>query len=140
MRAITPRFIKDLKKNEVLIFGSNEQGRHRKGLALRAIQFGAVYGQGNGHYGQTYAIPARTFVEEGKIITLPLDKIQEYVDNFIIYARSRPDLIFLVTKIGQEIAGLDLMDIAPMFVKAMPLRNVWLPEEFWKYYEENIFI
>lgn len=137
MKRITPIFIKNLKRNEVLVFGSNEEGRHGKGLALYAIQFGAAYGQPEGHYGQTYAIPTRTFVDN-KIETLGLDKISEYVDNFIKYAETRPDRIFLVTKIGMGLAGLNIKQIAPMFKEAIGVVNIHLPIEFWDELEQFI--
>ena len=55
---ITPNHITELKPNEIFVFGSNLQGYHGGGAARLAMnQWGAVWGQGTGLQGQTYAIP-----------------------------------------------------------------------------------
>lgn len=49
--------ITKLEPNQIFVFGSNPQGRHGKGAALWARQnAGAIYGQGEGLQGQSYAI------------------------------------------------------------------------------------
>ena len=54
---VIPNHIKELKENEIFVFGSNRQGRHGKGAALTARnKFGAIYGQSEGLQGQSYAI------------------------------------------------------------------------------------
>jgi hypothetical protein len=56
----------------VFVFGSNLAGRHGKGAALHARQHcGAIYGQGEGLQGRSYAIPTK----DAAIGTLPLDAI-----------------------------------------------------------------
>lgn len=57
MKRISPKWIYKLNENEVFVFGSNIQGFHRGGAAKIAMQWGAVWGQGVGIQGQTYAIP-----------------------------------------------------------------------------------
>lgn len=88
------------------------------------MQFGAVWGQGNGLQGQTYAIPTM-FAHESKI--------EPFVDDFISYAIRNPQLKFFVTRIGCGIAGFKEKQIAPMFqrVKTEKIENVYLPKEFW---------
>ena len=70
---ITPNHITELKPNEIFVFGSNLQGYHGGGAARLAMnQWGAVWGQGTGLQGQTYAIPtmhARS--EQQSIYTTP---------------------------------------------------------------------
>ena len=57
-REFTPAWIKELKENEVFVFGSNLRGAHGGGAARVAVEcFGAVWGQGVGMQGQCYAIP-----------------------------------------------------------------------------------
>ena len=57
-RRYTPERISELKDNEIFVFGSNLAGAHGGGAAWLAFkQFGAVWGEGVGMYGQTYAIP-----------------------------------------------------------------------------------
>lgn len=126
---VTPEKITKLKDNEVFIFGSNKSGRHGKGAAKQAIKWGAIYGQGEGIQGQTYAIPTK----DNNIKTLPIIEIQKYVGNFIEYACKHKDQIFLVTPIGCGLAGYSESDIAPLFKNVLFLTNIHLPENFWKY-------
>lgn len=108
---------------EIFVFGSNEAGRHGKGAALAAVrQHGAVYGQGRGIQGNSYAIPTKDW----QIKTLPLATIAIYVDEFLFYAFRHPELTFNVTRIGCGLAGYQDSDIAPMF-KDAPI-NCNLPE------------
>lgn len=108
------------------MFGSNLAGRHGKGAALYARQHhGAVYGQGEGLQGNSYAIPTK----DAHLRTLSLDEISNYVCYFLEFALTRPDLTFRVTPIGCGLAGYDPKDIAWMF-DLPPPRNVILPEEF----------
>lgn len=101
--------------SEIFVFGSNEAGRHGAGAAKVALQqHGARLGIGCGHQGSSYAIPTKDY----RIQTLPLDKIKEYVDQFIQYAKDNPELQFKVTKIGCGLAGLRDIDVAPMFADA----------------------
>lgn len=114
--------ITHLAPNEVFVFDSNLAGRHGKGAALQAMQFGAVYGFGWGHMGQTYAIPTK----DSQLRTLPIRGIRVHVDTFIAYAIRRDDLTFRLTKIGCGLAGYAEEQIAPLFAHAPP--NVIRPE------------
>jgi hypothetical protein len=49
------------------------------------------------------------------------------VDEFIEFAKSRPDLTFLVTRIGCGIAGFTNEEISPLFEKAHDVENIVLP-------------
>lgn len=120
---ITPRWIENLKENEVFVFGSNLAGMHGGGAARVArLRFGAVMGQGVGMQGQSYAIPTM----QGGV-----DTIRPYVDEFIAYAKQHPDHQFLVTPIGCGIAGFEAEDIAPLFAEAINVKNISLPQSFW---------
>lgn len=121
-RKYTPDHITSLAKNEVFVFGSNLQGSHGGGAAAAAVRyFGAVWGQGVGMQGQSYAIPTM----HGGV-----DLIKPYVDEFIQYAREHSELTFLVTRIGCGIAGFRDEEIAPLFTDALDLANVLLPKTF----------
>lgn len=114
--------ISQLRENEIFVFGSNLQGQHGGGAARAArLHFGAIMGVGIGLQGQSYAIPTM----QGGV-----DTIRPYVDQFIDFARSRPDLTFLVTRIGCGIAGFTDADIAPLFRAALPVANILLPRSF----------
>lgn len=115
----------------IFVFGSNLAGRHGKGAALTAReQFGAVYGQGDGRQGNSYAIPTKGFDLRSR---LSLAEIKPYVDSFIKYANQSNDT-FLVTRIGCGLAGYSDEDIAPMF-RLAPL-NCKLPDG-WRYNENS---
>ena len=113
-----------LTDEPVFVFGSNLAGRHGKGAAKWALENrGAVYGQGWGHWGNSYAIPTK----DEKLRTLPLIEINIYVVDFLDYARIRPDLQFQLTPIGCGLAGYRREDIEPMFEDA-PANVLWPPE------------
>jgi hypothetical protein len=135
-KRIAPDFIKNVGLNEVFVFGSNYGGRHSKGAAKTAMGMGAVYGQADGLMGRTYGIPTKP---NDVRITLPIDKIAVHVEEFIAFAKTRPDLIFLVTEIGCGLAGLKPKDVAPLFKDAITVDNIHLPARFWHklgFYEE----
>ena len=120
---ITNNRIQDLKPDEIFVFGSNLAGAHGGGAALLAYRkWGAVWGQGAGLQGQTYAIPTM----HGGV-----DKIDPYVKDFICFAKQHPEMTFLVTEIGCGIAGFLPEEIAPLFNEAILVGNIYLPERFW---------
>lgn len=120
----TPEFISQLEPDEIFVFGSNLSGKHGGGAALFAYKrFGAVWGEGVGLHGQTYAIPTM----QGGVET-----IEPYVDDFIEFAKQHTEYIFLVTPIGCGIAGFSERDIAPLFKAALDVDNIILPETFVK--------
>lgn len=121
-RAYTPEFINSLKPGEVFVFGSNLGGYHGGGAARVAMnKFGAIWGQGVGLQGQSYAIPTM----QGGV-----DTIKPYVDEFISFAKAHPELRFYVTRIGCGIAGFRDEDIAPLFRDALCQSNIILPRSF----------
>lgn len=121
-RKYSPERIDSLAPRQIFVFGSNEYGHHHGGAARAAYEkFGAVWGKGVGLSGRTYAIPTM----QGGVET-----IRPYVDEFIDYARNRPELTYLVTRIGCGIAGFKDEDIAPLFLGALDLPNVHLPKSF----------
>ena len=123
----TPENIKSLLPNQIFVFGSNLKGIHGAGAAkLAEEKFGAVFGQGVGLQGNSYALPTK----DEYIQTLPLSEIQPYVDELWQFAKSTQTLQFLITKVGCGLAGYSAEDIAPLFYKFIALDNVSLPQEF----------
>lgn len=121
-REFTPDRITELKQNEIFVFGSNLAGAHGGGAARLAYNcFGAVWGQGVGLQGQSYAIPTM----QGGVET-----IKPYADEFIRFAETRSDLKFYVTQIGCGIAGFKIEEIAPLFQAAIEVENIILPQTF----------
>ena len=119
----TPAWVRELSERDIFVFGSNLAGMHGGGAARLAHDcFGAIWGQGVGLQGQSYAIPTM----QGGV-----DTIKPYVDTFIEYAKAHPEKRFLVTRIGCGIAGFKDSEIAPLFNEAVTENNICLPEEFW---------
>ena len=119
--------ITKLPDGHYFVFGSNEAGRHGKGAALCAKQhFGAVYGQGHGEQGNSYAVVTK----DESLRSLPLDEIRENVRIFLQHATNHPHKTFQVTRIGCGLAGYKDEDIAPMF-KGHP-QNIYFLEKGWK--------
>lgn len=111
--------ITQLEPIEVFVFGSNATGQHLGGAAATAHEkFGAVWGEGHGLHGQSYAIDTMSGFET----------IAAEVADFLIFAQAHPQLRFLVTEIGCGIAGYSPEQIAPLF-RGSP-GNVVLPERF----------
>jgi hypothetical protein len=122
----TPNNITDLAPNEIFVFGSNEAGIHGAGAAKLAFKkFGAVWKIGVGHQGRSYAIPTKDY----NIKTLDLVEINDYVTEFLEYAKNNTDFTFLVTEIGCGLAGYKPSDISPMF--SDKTENVIIPEKFY---------
>ena len=121
-REYTPERITELKPNEIFVFGSNLAGSHGGGAARLAYsRFGAIWGQGVGLQGQSYAIPTM----QGGVET-----IKPYVEEFIEFARQHQEFKFLVTRIGCGIAAFTPNEIAPLFNDALDVENVILPKDF----------
>lgn len=101
---------------------ANVAGLHGGGAArLAREKFGAVWGQGVGLQGQSYAIPTM----QGGVET-----VEPYVQDFLRFAAQHPELHFYVTAVGCGIAGFVPSQIAPLFRAALALDNVSLPASF----------
>ena len=71
----TADYVETLASDEVFVFGSNPLGWHGGGAAAMAhMFFGAVWGQGVGLQGQSYAIPT---------VHISFEAIGSYVDHRI---------------------------------------------------------
>lgn len=119
---VTPDFITRLAGNEIFVFGSNARGLHGGGAARQAYEhFGAIWGQGHGLQGKSYAINSMS----------GLDDLAADAEQFCQFAQNHPNLRFFVTPIGCGIAGLHPSEVAPFFEKCRDLANVTLPQSFW---------
>lgn len=99
----------------IFVFGSNLAGRHGSGAAADAYaRWGAVWGEGVGLHGDSYAIPTKDMNME----TMPLLEISNHISDFKLFARTHPGLFFIVTRVGCGLAGYEDADIAPMFTNA----------------------
>lgn len=102
--------------NPIFVFGSNLAGRHGKGAALHAREaWGAVYGQGEGLQGCSYAIPTK----DEDLQTLPLDQIKGYLEEFFDHALNHPENTYLLTPIGTGLAGYKVEEILEL-IRGIP--------------------
>ena len=119
---VTPERVLSLSPNEIFVFGSNASGFHGGGAAALAMHnFGAIWGQGEGLQGQSYAIPTM----EG------LESMKAAVERFTQFATQHSEIRFLVTRVGCGIAGHTVSEVAPLFSGCVSLDNVSLPADFW---------
>ena len=122
----TPENITELKPNEVFVYGANELYRHGAGAAKQALKWGAKHGMA-GLQGQTFGICTKDW----NIETLSLGSIGHNIGRFLAFAKTRPDLTFLVTLIGCGLANLNPKDLIPHWVAWGKIPdNVILPKEF----------
>lgn len=118
-RLVASGRITALAPGEVFVFGSNASGHHGGGAARFAVErFGAVWGQGHGIQGRSYAIDSMS----------GLGALAADAAAFLGYAAGHPELTFLVTEIGCGIAGYRVEQVAPLFAEAPD--NVALPASF----------
>ena len=96
--------IDSLEDNEVFIFGSNIHGFHAGGAAKQAHeQFGAEWGVGEGLTGKTYAFPTL----DANMQKYSVKELESIRDAFYRCVKARPEMKFLLTKVGTGIAGID---------------------------------
>jgi hypothetical protein len=123
----TPEIITELLHNEVFVYGTNNLAQHDGGAAKSSLKWGSIYGDCPiGLCGNTYGIVTTSFNDQP--ITLAF--IQSQIETLYQFAYVRPDLIFLVTKIGCGIAGWSINQIAPLFTSLVTPSNIILPKEF----------
>ena len=122
----------------IFVFGSNPEGRHGAGAAKYArMYFGAVYGQGEGLQGNSYAIPTkdlRVTANHGYKSICP-DRIKDSVRRMYDCAREHPDKRFLVAyrnTYRPSLNGYTGIEMIRIFLDAGPIpENVWFSDE-WK--------
>lgn len=118
-RLVASGRITALAPGEIFVFGSNASGHHGGGAArFAADRFGAVWGEGHGPQGRSYAIDSMS----------GLNALAADAAAFLHYAALHPELTFLVTEIGCGIAGYRVDQVAPLFADAPD--NVALPASF----------
>ena len=144
----TPESIEHLDPNEIFVFGSNKAGHHAGGAAKLALdKFGAIYGQGEGLQGQTYALPTL----DENLQKLSKAELQRSFENFLQVVEENFELDFFLTKVGTGIAGYSIEEVKEVFYKAIknvgctangyggcPPINLFIPKEFGLKNDESI--
>ena len=134
----TPEIISALEEWEVFVFGSNSLGEHFGGAARVAHRnFGAIWGEGEGLFGQSYAFPT---LSRASTVTGPTDKevlqgadLEISFKNFFDTIELYPEKQFLFTKVGTGIAGIPIETIKNLFhqfYKPKKHKNITFPVEF----------
>lgn len=88
--------IAELKKNQIVLVGTNPEGRHGKGFAQMCNQnWGLKYGFSRGYQGQCYAIVTKD-LRIKKHPSIPAEEIKKQIKEFYDFALSMPEKEFLV--------------------------------------------
>lgn len=111
--------IEKLEPNQIFVFGSNTQGRHRKGAALwAAANAGAIYGQAKGRQGQSYAIITKDLTKSSHPSVWWRD-IYQQIKYLYKYASENPELDFLIAyRDAPNLNGYSPQEMASFFVIA----------------------
>lgn len=128
----TPEIISCIGPQEIIVFGSNTEGRHGAGLARQALEWGAEYGNSSGRQGSTYAIVTKDLrvPKSQQSRSIPLKQIEEQIETLCKYAKAHSEQHFLVTKIGCGLGGYSEAEIGKLWVGKDRPGNVRLPQEF----------
>jgi hypothetical protein len=126
-----------LGSDEILVFGSNTEGRHGAGLALVAkLYYGAEYGNPSGLQGKSYALVTKnlthgtcldgyTFNKAGRN-SVPRTIVQKYIKELYKTAIQNPQLNFIVPYIvGKEnLNGYNSEELFHMFISEQVPENI----------------
>ena len=136
----------------IFVFGSNPEGRHGSGSAKVArLQFGAIYGQGEGLQGNSYALPTTELRYKNQVDasdprvtnygrqSLPFDTIVDNIKRMYECARQYPDKKFKIAYRNQPdevtlcgYAGKDLMKMFREACNGNYPDNIYFSEEWAK--------
>jgi hypothetical protein len=103
----TPASIKSIDSKDVIVIG----GMYNKFSIMTQIP----------HNNQIYLIP---------ILYNDIESIRLHVDEFIRYAKENTHTRYLVTNISGT--HLSIQDIATLFEKAVDIKQIYLPNEYWQ--------
>ena len=126
-------------ENTVFVFGSNPEGRHGAGAARVArLKFGAIYGQGEGRQGMSYAIPTKDLrvKEFSGYKSIKPETITQHIRTFYAHAREHPGERFCIAyrnTYERSLNGYTGIEMIRMFLDAGPIPgNVWISEEWYQ--------
>lgn len=126
--------ISKLNKNDFFVFGSNPQGRHGAGSANFALKnFGAIYGQGFGFQGNSYAIATKDLSKKVHP-SISKNDIELQIKNLYLIAKYHPEYNFYIgyTGNGTNLNGYTNQEMANMFSCVEIPDNIIFEEEFAK--------
>ncbi len=126
-------------ENTIFVFGSNPEGRHGAGAAKVAREkFGAVYGQGEGLQGNSYALPTKDLrIKENRgLRSISPEQITENIRKMYEVARQNPNRRFKVAYTNNlnetSLNGYTGAEMIEMFKNAGPIPSNVMFSENWK--------
>ncbi len=129
-----------LKPNQILVFGSNTEGRHGKGSALVArTRHGAIYGQSEGLQGNSYAIITKDLTTRIHPSRTP-EQIIEQIDRLYSFANDNRDKEFFIVYKADS-TNLNFytpLDMAGFFKREVIPINIVFEENFYKLIEDLV--
>lgn len=151
MRKTYSGLIKELLDNQVFVFGANPEGRHGAGAAKVAMAYGAIYGIGRGHMGQTYGLVTKNltpnYIEEPSGIIYikagerSVSKVQIVINisHLYLYASKHSELEFLIgytVSNTPNLNGYTTEEMAEMFGILPIPDNIVFNDEFYELVNE----
>lgn len=112
------------RPNVIFVFGSNPEGRHGLGAAKTAVErFGAIYGQGEGMQGHSYALPTKDLRVKANYgyRSIPPEQIVANIGKLYATARQFPNMRFCVAYTNttkRSLNGYTGVEMAKMFIAA----------------------
>lgn len=117
MKTYLYKISKQIVGDNILVFGSNTQGKHGKGTAkLALLEFGARYGQAMGLQGHSYGIVTKDLTKSTHP-SVSRESIIEQINNLYDFAIERPEWDFFVpyTGVGENLNFYTPKQMAEMF-------------------------
>ena len=142
-------FITKLEPNQIIVFGSNPEGRHGSGVAKIALnKFGAVYGEGRGipvRGGKSYALVTKNltsgFYEEssGMIYkkcgfrSVSEEMIKKNISELYDCAfwNSEKEFLIAYKADGKNLNGYNSVEMAKMFMSEKIPKNIVFEDKFY---------
>lgn len=124
----------ELRENQILVFGSNTEGRHGKGVALIAKEkYGAVYGQARGLQGKSYAIITKDLTKTSHPSRTP-EQIKSEIKALYDFASWSPAYEFIIpyTSNASNLNAYSSQEMAEFFSEEKIPNNIVFEEEFYK--------
>ena len=123
--------------NVIFVFGSNPEGRHGAGAAKVArLQYGAIYGQGEGLQGRAYALPTKDLRvrENNALRSIGPQRITESIRALYACARQHPGKLFCIAyrnTYQTSLNGYTGIEMIRMFLDAGPIPdNIAVSQEW----------
>ena len=131
-------------EDTIFVFGSNPEGRHGAGAARTAREkFGAIYGQGEGLQGNSYALPTKDLrVKENRgLRSISAKQITENIKKMYDVARQNPSKKFKVAYTNglkeSTLNGYTGAEMIKMFKDAGPIpSNVIFSKNWTDHWDE----